>query len=808
MNKMKCEILAPAGSFECMKAAFNAGADAVYAGGSMFGARASAQNFNREELIEALDYAHIHNKKFYLTVNTLLKDSEIGQKLYDYLKPAYEAGLDAVIVQDYGVLTFVRKYFPNLPIHASTQMNTTGIYASKGLKELGVTRIVTARELSLEEITDIYNATGLEIESFVHGALCYCHSGQCLLSSMIGGRSGNRGRCAQPCRLNYDVLEQGKQINKKEEKYILSPKDLCTLELIPSILKAGVYSLKIEGRMKKPEYVASVTAMYRKYVDLYLEKGVKGFHVSKDDIIALKDIYNRGGFTTGYYTKHNGAELMSTKKPNHCGVVIGTIEELSKNTIFIKTLLKVNKGDVLQFDIDNNVCNYTAGEDIHPNTIFQIKNRFQKGEYITERSLNSRDVIRMRNNSLIQSIEENYMKEDEKCSVMGEAVFKENHPAILKLTLSTGITVNVSSEILVTKAQNRPVTKEDIEEKLRKTGGTAFQFETLSIQCEDNIFFPLKEINELRRKAFDALYEEILTNVKRQDALPYKEQDTLTNDCDELHKNSTPSYKISASVSTAEQYRAAVNHPLTNQIYIEIASFGYDMLENVLNASPEKNIYIALPYIMRKTGISIMEEHRDIYKHSAIKGVIVRNLEEYFYLRPIFSGAFIFDNTIYCYNKEAYKHLNSYHPRYINTSLELNYNEAANLQIENAEVDVYGYEPVMVTAGCIKKTLDKCDRTTSFGNYSLTDRKKENFKVANICSECYNVIYNESPYSLLTELDDVMSLNPKSLRLNFTFEKAEEVTSILSMLSENLSSTGELREPVGCTKGHFRRGVQ
>lgn len=268
-DKIKAEILAPAGTYECFRAAINAGADAVYLGGSMFGARAFAGNFAEDELLKAIKTAHLYGRKVYLTVNTLLRNDEIT-RLGDYIRPYYEAGLDAVIVQDYGVFSVLRDSFPGLALHASTQMTITGKYGARLLKEMGADRVVTARELSVAEIRDIHDNVDVEIESFVHGALCYCYSGQCLLSSMIGGRSGNRGRCAQPCRLLYGM-------NGGNEAYLLSPKDMCTIESIPDILESGVYSLKIEGRMKSPEYVAGVTAAYRKYVDMYLERDVKDF---------------------------------------------------------------------------------------------------------------------------------------------------------------------------------------------------------------------------------------------------------------------------------------------------------------------------------------------------------------------------------------------------------------------------------------------------------------------------------------------------------------------------------------------------
>ena len=309
---MDIELLAPAGSYEAVEAAFKAGADAVYLGGQKFGARAYAENLDQDQMIQAIDNTHLHGKKLYLTVNTLLKNKEMERELYDYLLPYYEAGLDAVIVQDLGVFSFIKTHFPDIHIHASTQMTITGPESARLLKEAGASRVVTARELSLEEIRKIYQETHMEIESFVHGALCYCYSGQCLMSSLFGGRSGNRGRCAQPCRLPYQVYRDGKQLNDARTGYPLSPKDMCTVGILPQILEAGVHSLKIEGRMKKPEYTAGVVAIYRKYLDRYLE-GEKNPVVSKEDYQILLDIYNRDGFHESYYKQRNGREMMALR---------------------------------------------------------------------------------------------------------------------------------------------------------------------------------------------------------------------------------------------------------------------------------------------------------------------------------------------------------------------------------------------------------------------------------------------------------------------------------------------------------------
>ncbi|MGN0421565.1 MAG: U32 family peptidase [Lachnospiraceae bacterium] len=306
MNR-KIEILAPAGSYESLKAAICAGADAIYVGGSQFGARAYAKNLAQDDMLQAIDYVHIHGRKIYLTVNTLLKDDELNS-LYEYLLPFYQQGLDGVIVQDVGVVRFLKKYFPDLAIHASTQMTITNQKGAEFWKNQGIVRVVPARELSLSEIRKMKEETGLEIECFVHGALCYCYSGQCLLSSMIGGRSGNRGQCAQPCRLPYSVEGQ-------KPADIMSLKDLCTIDFLPELIEAGIDSFKIEGRMKQPDYVYTVVSVYRKYTDLYFAEGASGYKVLKSDREKLLGAYQRRGYSDGYYRQHNGKNMISFQRP-------------------------------------------------------------------------------------------------------------------------------------------------------------------------------------------------------------------------------------------------------------------------------------------------------------------------------------------------------------------------------------------------------------------------------------------------------------------------------------------------------------
>ena len=296
MNRV--ELLSPAGDYSCFLAAINSGADAVYLSGEKYGARAYAKNFTQEELLNAIDYAHVFNRKVFMTVNTLVKDNEL-EELYDFLLPYYKQGLDGVIVQDMGVISYIRRNFPDLPVHASTQLAITGLEGINLLEKEGVVRTVLAREVSLDEIRHIHNNSDMEIECFVHGALCYSYSGKCLFSSLVGGRSGNRGRCAGSCRQPYN------------DKYVLSTKDICCLSIIPDLIDAGIASFKIEGRMKSPEYVAGVTAIYRKYIDIYYsniskmssDEIKKKYFTGKDfnnDLATLLRLYTRGGNSTGY----------------------------------------------------------------------------------------------------------------------------------------------------------------------------------------------------------------------------------------------------------------------------------------------------------------------------------------------------------------------------------------------------------------------------------------------------------------------------------------------------------------------------
>lgn len=443
----EAELLAPAGSFDCVRAAVNAGADAIYMGGRLFGARAYAESAtsDEDELIKAIDYCHLYGVKVYMTVNTLLKDAET-EELCAYLSPYEERGVDGVIVQDMGVLSLIRKNFPSLPIHASTQMTVTGPYYAKLLKELGVVRVVTPRELSLTEIKRIRDEAGIEIEAFIHGALCYAYSGQCLMSSIIGGRSGNRGRCAGPCRLPYEVYDENmRRLGRENERYVLSLKDLCTIEYLPRMINAGVYSMKIEGRMKSPVYVAGVTSVYRKYIDRALRilsenPGEEPPLIipDREDLRILNEVFDRGGETDGYLREHNGRDMVSLKEKN-------------------------------------------------------------------ER--------RIPDESVIKDIRESFLDRDKKIPLAAEIRGRAGERLSLSFIYDLKglrIKATVFSEDLLETAKNRAVSPDEIRERVSKLGNTCFYVESIDSDLEDGLFIPVKQINDIRRRATDEITEKIL----------------------------------------------------------------------------------------------------------------------------------------------------------------------------------------------------------------------------------------------------------------------------------------------------------
>lgn len=796
----KVEILSPAGSYESLKAAIAAGADAVYIGGSRFGARAYADNLQEDMLLEAIDYVHLHGRKIYLTVNTLLKEKELQEELYDYLLPYYKQGLDAVIVQDIGVLQFVKKHFPDLPIHASTQMTITNLLGAKFLEELGVERVVTARELQLEEIKEISESTNLEIESFVHGALCYCYSGQCLYSSLLGGRSGNRGQCAQPCRLPYKVNRD------KESQYVLSLKDMCTLEYIPELIESGIYSFKIEGRMKKPEYVALVTAMYRKYVDLYLEKGKKAFRVEPKDREMLMDLYNRGGSHGGYYHAKNGREMLSLTRPNHAGVPALQVLRSNGKNVSVKAIVDIHKGDVIE--LPDGAENYTFANDVkagqNANIITHKKHFFRK-----EQILN-----RTRNEKLINDIQDSIINRKIKEKINGKLILSSTDFA--KLTLTYGDMIVEETGDVAQEAINQPMDVSRIEKQMRKTGNTPFEFEKIDIELHGNLFMPMQSLNELRRNALEELEKRIVSAYRREGGieLPPKSVRKEKDEIAETEVASETGTTLHVYVERLEHLEEAIQTKYVKRIYLDCNAIDCVWKDGSVNTlisqvhDTGKEIYFAMPHIFRKDTIQKYEMSYEPLFEADWDGVLIRNYESYTFLKAHdFKKKILTDYNLYQFNRSAKAFWMNEKVESTTAPLELNYRELQDVGLESSELVVYGYLPMMVSAQCIKKTTEGCRRQK--GTLAFKDRYQKEFVVKNHCDYCYNMIYNTAPLVLTDQKAEIQNLNPKALRLHFTIEDRKTMKNILRLYENVFVKDIHGQEPdMEFTRGHFKRGIK
>ena len=702
MRNRDFELLAPAGNINIFKAVIEAGADAVYVGGSMFGARAYANNFDEEELLYAIDYAHLKGVKVYLTVNTLLKNDEI-EKLYDYLLPFYERGLDAVLVQDLGALKLIHDRFPDLAIHTSTQMTVTGIDGVGFLKQFGVQRVVMAREVSLAEMKEIHEKCGMEIEAFVHGALCYSYSGQCLFSSMLGGRSGNRGRCAQPCRLPYCV-------GNKKDTYILSLKDMCGIKDLQKLKESGVYSLKIEGRMKQAGYASGVVAYYRRYIDSMKE-------VSDKDYKNIAGLGNRCGFTDKYYFEHNGTDMVTFEKPNF---VSDASDELPKFS---------------------------------------------------------------------------------KIKMQGKLTLKEAEPGAL--TVSCGGYRFTSYMDPVSHALKAPAERKNVAERISKTGDTPFEFENIDITMDNDIFVPNGALNKLRREAIEGLQNEILVQYRRTVSESYGRENKKTS---EIKPSGDP--KVIASVRDGKQLYRLLEYDNISEIYIDSSKYGRRDFVKEFNDdvfcvnNAEKKAYLALPVIFRKSTRDYFETLSDQLKKIDFEGFIVRNYEEFFWVKTRFAGKkIVTDHNMYTYNDMAKSMFFDNGADADTMPLELNQKEINRRNNKGSQMIIYGYYPLMVSAQCVHKNSYKCDRTPQI-TY-LKDRYNKIFPVWNNCSECYNIIYNSCPTVLFNNIQKIKNAGIDALRLDFTFEKPEEIDTVMAAFESN--SADGIKE---YTNGHFKRGVE
>ncbi|WP_022765605.1 U32 family peptidase [Butyrivibrio sp. XPD2006] len=756
----RVELLSPAGGYETMVGAFNAGADAVYLGGSKFGARAYADNFDRDQVLDAISYAHLHDKKIYMTVNTLVKENEYGQ-LYDFMLPYAERGLDGVIVQDLGVMRLIRQEFPGIELHASTQQTVTGIYGAKLLKERGCTRVVPARELSLSEMKAIREKADIEVEAFIHGAMCYCYSGVCLFSSVVGGRSGNRGRCAQPCRLPYKAAGKG------GEQYPLSLKDMSTIAIIPELIEAGIDSFKIEGRMKKPEYSAGVTALYRKYIDKYYADPRGDYSVSKEDMEILRNLYQRTGISDGYYHRHNDKAMVTISSPAY----------------------NATSEDILA--------------EVHD-------------KYLTS-------SLKL------------------KCDIYCELKVGEKARIAMSLPFGDEVIYEECFGNEVQSASKRPLDEDSVRKQLLKLGGTDFECENLEITIDDNgsgtgIFIAVSELNELRRSLIQKVSEKLsLLTCNADKTISYEHVSHYT-DLDSYKNTQTTRGPVHILCTTAEQFaivkERAENNKDIGRIYLDSNVFLSSDAETLVSNSLELELIVALPFVTRQEdfdGCLEIQRVLDKIHESHFDGVLVRNLEQLGYLRDKgYKGRVIADYSVYTWNKEAAAELidtgdpqGGFKVSEITTPYELNFSEARDMVKElkkYAEIPVsynlYGHIPMMVSAGCIKKTTGNCSgrvHELHSENTTIIDRLGNTLPVSCNCRHCYNVIWNVHPTSLHGRLHKIMDDGLfDHYRIDFTIESAKRCAEVLDYYTDIMAGAdvSDIFANGSFTTGHFKRGAE
>lgn len=759
------ELLAPAGNEQAFLAAIKSGADAIYVGGEKYSARAYAGNFDEEALLWAIDVAHLYHKKIYLTVNTLVKERELSE-LVSYLLPFYQAGLNGVIVQDFGVLLTLKEAFPDMELHASTQMTITGSLGAKLLKEQGVVRIVPARELSLAEIKQIKQDTGLEIETFVHGAMCYGYSGQCLFSSMLGSRSGNRGRCAGPCRLPYKAYYKGKQLNDASSMYQLSLKDLCSLDILPDLMEAGIDSFKIEGRMKSKEYVSFVTGLYRYYMDAY-ESEPAHYQVSEQDKRNLQAMFSRGSLQTGYYFLHNGKQLVTLQKPGYQSFLGET-----ETSLFANAPENVSSG----------VIDFSVQRELH----------------------------------LTESLE------PEPIPVTGYFVAELDKPMSLTVLTPEHDFVTVCGEA-VCASQKHPATKEEVRKALLKTGNTVYAFDKLEITLDQGIFLPNRQLNELRRRALDELKEASLHAFRRKWEKRGKEPAPTGQPLKIGDRDIRKDKKITFTV-LVQSITQLLGLNLSDSVKRIALSFDcleeftekIDICKRRMYELQENDIQVVLqfPPVTRAQTVLLYEKYRTLIRELSFDAFLVNNLETLGYVRKHFpDGKVITDNRFYIFQGKTLEFFEAYGCREHFLSWELHEKEMRELAGKavsgghTVSASVYGHIPLMESAGCILKTNDACDKGTK-ESVILVDRQNKKLPVFLHCSRCENTIYNPVPLSLHKELHCLCEMGITDFVFSFTVESVKKMNEILGWYERLVR--GQKVSPMisDFTKGHFAKGVE
>ncbi len=813
------ELLSPVGNLEGLKAAVQNGADSVYFGANLFSARAYAKNFNLEELQSAIQYAKIRGVKTNLTLNTLIKDDEFSDA-FNLAKKAYEFGIDAIIVQDLGLAKKIIKEIPDLPIHGSTQMTIHNLNGALQLQEHGFKRVVLSRELSIDEIEYIRKNTKLEIEVFIHGALCISYSGQCLFSSMLGGRSGNRGKCAQPCRLPYELLENNKKI---DSGHLLSTRDLCGLDYIPSLIKLGINCLKIEGRMKSPEYVATVTKIYRKYIDLALSK--KEYIIDEKDKKQLLQVFNRGLFSCGHLNKEANKELVYKEKPNNMGLFLGIVEKYNKNKglITLKLKEKIETGDTIS--LQNETGTYTISELMEDNrniitteigqtvTIGRMKGNIKLGD----------KIYKMTSKSLISEAQESYKNENKKIPLICKVSIKKEQPISItvksncNLDLYKNLNIKCKLNYIPLEAKNKPLDTETIIKQISKTSSTPYEFKNIEIDLDDNVFIPkLSILNELRRTALENVQNYIINNISRtfeaKNNKPTKEHDILDNMRNFAEENINNNTKISLLLNLLNLNYDYSKLENIDNLYIPLKYFQNNKYENILKLLTKRfKTYIYLPTIIKVNYRNLFYSniHKSIDKYK-IEGFVISNLGNIQLLTDLFENLnkhfkIIANYTLNIYNLNTVLELKQLGISKFTVSPELDRNTISNLCKYNyieKELIVFGKIPLLHMNYCILGNTDNCypeckQNCKTSNIYFLRDRLNMNFRVLPDNIQTVTTIFNSKTTSICPK---DFSIN--YARIDILDETIDEINQIISTVK-----VGKRFEGKEFTNGNLNRDI-
>lgn len=787
----KVELLAPVGDWNCLKAAVQNGADAVYFGVEQFNARMYAANFNVEDMKQVIDYCKLRNVKTNLTLNTLLENCEFDNAV-DLAKEAYKAGVDAIIVQDLGLAKYLIDNIPGLPIHASTQMTVHNLQGVLKLEKLGFDRVVLSRELSCEEIEYICKNCKVEIETFIHGALCICYSGQCLFSSVVGGRSGNRGKCAGPCRLPYELISENAETHERksiDKGYLLSTKDLCGIAYLPRLIQTGVKCFKIEGRMKSPEYVATVTRIYRKYIDMVLNND--DFIIDEKDINDLMQVFNRGGFSDGHLDSKHNRNLIFPEKPSNMGIYLGTIKKYNSNKGHITLQLEedLELGDSIS--VSNEASKYLVSELMIKNvnqkkvsantevTIGRMKGNIKVGD----------KVYRISSKALSDFAKASYDNcENKKIPLNCTVTIKKNTPISMEIStnkntcyneLYSSIYVKEISNMIPIDALKTPISVERVVKQISKTTNTPFSFENITVLLDDGLYVPsISTLNELRRTALEKVEQEILSRAKRTLLdLSRKSKESITY---------TPNVKnpeisvLFRQLDLDFDYTKLDKEKITN-IYVSLELFISKKYSKVISYfSDNYNLYIYVPSIIKTNykniALSTIEQAVMIYN---IKGFIVSNIGDFELLKKYSKDyEFIGNYTLNVFNNNTMEEYRKLGLSRITLSRELNQElikeMLANANI-NTEMIVYGNLPLMASSYCFLGKTNKCypncgTNCKKNNKYYLKDRLGFNFRVVPNSIETVTLICNSKTLSVSTK-----DLPVNFVRLDILDESINEI---------------------------------